>query len=87
MMNHLDQGGINLYGYVNSSPVGNVDASGLSAGSAPYAGPIHYLPQHRHYRIYDYQSTTRKDLHIWFTPAPQHWGGTPRQPRAETDAK
>ncbi len=25
------QGGINLYGYVNSSPVGNVDAEGLRA--------------------------------------------------------
>ena len=26
MMNHLDQGRINLYGYVNSSSVGTVDA-------------------------------------------------------------
>ncbi len=70
------QGGINLYGYVDSSPVGTVDASGLNAGSAFYVGPIHYLPQHRYHRNYGYQSTTRKDLRISFTPAPQHWGGT-----------
>ena len=69
--------GANTYQFANSSPVGTVDASGLNAGSAFYVGPIHYLPQHRYHRNYGYQSTTRKDLHIWFTPAPQHWGGTP----------
>ena len=148
------QGGINLYGYVDSSPVGSVDASGEATATFYRYGPIHYLPGNRFYRNYyywsfigqwdlsgspsagllaeaakdfaslsdtgrivnlfmqtfsgtsatfvynvfvnwkvtrvytykcienghptdvKYQSTTRKDLHISFTPAPQHWGGT-----------
>jgi RHS repeat-associated protein len=38
------QGGINLYAYVGSSPVGNVDAAGLAGGSV-LGMPI-ALPQH-----------------------------------------
>ena len=45
------QGGINLHGYVDSSPVGNVDAEGLREY---HFGPIHYLPDHRFYRNYYY---------------------------------
>ena len=145
------QGGINLYEYVQSSPVGNVDAAGLGVY---HVGPIHYLPGHRFYRNYYYehfighwnlpgspdasflagvardigrlseigkavnlfmdtysgtdvywaydvsirwevtrvftykcianghptdikwQSTTKKNLHIYFRGSPQHWGGT-----------
>jgi hypothetical protein len=146
--------GANTYQFVDSSPVGNVDASGEATATFYRYGPIHYLPGNRFYRNYysgsfvgqwdlsgspsagllaeaakdfaslsdtgrivnplmqtssgisvalphnafinwkitrvytckcienghptdvKYQSTTRKDLHISFTPAPQHWGGT-----------
>ena len=38
--------GANTYQFVNSSPVGNVDAQGLREY---HFGPIHYLPDHRFY--------------------------------------
>jgi hypothetical protein len=37
LVNHLDRGGINLHGYVDSSPTGNVDAAGTAASAT--AGP------------------------------------------------
>ncbi len=35
------RGGINLYGYVNSSPVGNVDAGGVAKDLGGYFGSRH----------------------------------------------
>jgi hypothetical protein len=45
------QGGINLYGYVNSSPVGNVDAEGMAAVPTTVAGMLATLkPGRGHFK-------------------------------------
>ena len=47
--------GANTYQFVDSSPVGNVDAEGLHVYYV--GGPIHYLPDHRFYRNYYYEGS------------------------------
>ncbi len=53
------QGGINLYGYVNSSPVGNVDAEGMAA-----EGVGAYIKGHEGLRLTAYHGPVHGNLPV-----------------------